>query len=403
MTESSSNGSKSPRLTRVVLRNYRSIAACSVAVGPLTFLVGPNGAGKSNFLDALRLVTDSLRTSLDHALRDRGGVAEVRRRSSGHPTNFGIRLEFVAANGVPGHFAFEVGARSGGAYVVQTEQCVVGRDRYRVVEGSVEEPPAPVFPPAADDRLYLVNAAGLPAFRPAFDLLSSMGFYNLNPDRIRALQPPDKGELLARDGSNLASVLGRLRKSDSGRTKQRVEEYLSKIVPGIESVEQVTVGHMETLEFRQQVAGAEHPWRFNAINMSDGTLRALGILVALFQARIDRRIPVIGVEEPEVALHPAAAALLRDALREGSRQVQVVVTSHSPDLLDDDSIDESQIFAVVNNAGTTQIAPLDEASRSVLRERLYTAGEMLRANQLAPDLRVVPEPSQLKLFEGDAT
>jgi predicted ATPase len=385
-----------------VLRNYRSIAACSVALGPLTFLVGPNGAGKSNFLDALRLVTDGLRTSLDHALRDRGGVAEVRRRSSGHPTNFGIRLEFVLADGVPGHFAFEIGARTGGAYVVQTEQCVVGRDRYRVVEGTVEEQPAAVSPPAADDRLYLVNAAGLPAFRPAFDLLSTMGFYNLNPDRIRALQPPDKGELLARDGSNLASVLGRLRKVDDGRTKRRIEEYLSKIVPGIESVEQVTVGHMETVEFRQQVAGAEHPWRFNAINISDGTLRALGILVALFQARMDRRIPVVGIEEPEAALHPAAAGLLRDALREGSRQVQVVVTSHSPDLLDDESVDESQLFAVVNNAGTTLIAPLDEASRSALRERLYTAGEMLRANQLAPDLGVVPDPSQLKLFEAES-
>ena len=47
-------------LRRVVLRNYKSYANCSVALGPLTFLVGPNGAGKSNFLDALRLVTESL-------------------------------------------------------------------------------------------------------------------------------------------------------------------------------------------------------------------------------------------------------------------------------------------------------------------------------------------------------
>jgi len=188
---------------------------------------------------------------------------------------------------------------------------------------------------------------------------------------------------------------------DGGSTKERIEEYLSKIVPGIEAVEQVTVGHMETLAFRQTVAGAEHPWRFNAINMSDGTLRALGILVALFQARLDRRIPVVGVEEPEAALHPAAANVLRDALREGSREVQVVVTSHSPDLLDDESIDESQIYAVVSDSGTTQIAPLDEASRSVLRDHLYTAGEMLRSNQLAPDLSAVPEPSQLKLFEAE--
>ena len=42
-------------LKRVILTNYKSIAKCSVELGPLNFLVGPNGAGKSNFLDALRL------------------------------------------------------------------------------------------------------------------------------------------------------------------------------------------------------------------------------------------------------------------------------------------------------------------------------------------------------------
>lgn len=72
----------------VSVRNYKSIAACKLELGPLTFMVGPNGAGKSNFLDALRFVSDALRTSLDHALRDRGTIREVRRRSGGHPNHF---------------------------------------------------------------------------------------------------------------------------------------------------------------------------------------------------------------------------------------------------------------------------------------------------------------------------
>ena len=82
-------------LSRVVLRNYKSIAACDVALGPLTFLVGANGSGKSNFLDALHLVRDALTGSLDNAISERGGLNEVRRRSAGHPTHFGIRLEFT--------------------------------------------------------------------------------------------------------------------------------------------------------------------------------------------------------------------------------------------------------------------------------------------------------------------
>ena len=59
-------------VTRVVLKNYKSIAACSVRLRPLLFLVGQNGSGKSNFLDALRFVCESLNSSLDDALRERG-------------------------------------------------------------------------------------------------------------------------------------------------------------------------------------------------------------------------------------------------------------------------------------------------------------------------------------------
>ena len=91
MTGWSGEASRQFRITRVRLRHYRSIAACDVDLGPIALLVGANGSGKSSFLDSLRLVSDSLQTTLDHALRDRGGIAEVRRRATGHPTHFGIR------------------------------------------------------------------------------------------------------------------------------------------------------------------------------------------------------------------------------------------------------------------------------------------------------------------------
>jgi hypothetical protein len=51
--------------------------------------------------------------------------------------------------------------------------------------------------------------------------------------------------------------------------------------------------------------------------------------------------------------------------------------------------------------GVTEIAPIDEAGRSVLREKLFTPGELLRQNQLAPDPAVIKalEDNQLQLFE----
>lgn len=397
-------------LTRVALKNYKSLAACDVQLGPLTFLVGPNGAGKSNFLDALRFVVDSLRTSLEHALRDRGGINEVRRRSGGHPNHFGLRLWFSLPSGEVGHYAFRIGARQQGGFEVQDEECKVhpkealGEAQYfRIKSGEVVESTQP-GPAAVIDRLYLVSASGLPAFRPVYEALSRMGFYSLNPDRIRDLQSPDAGELLARDGSNITSVLDQLKKNNGDR-KLRIEEYLSKVVPGVHGVDVKVVGPKETLEFRQQVAGSKDPWRFLAANMSDGTIRALGILVALFQSGNgnSRRVPLVGIEEPEIALHPGAAGLLLDGLREASRTTQVIVTSHSPDLLDDEQLDARSILAVYAEGGSTHIAPLDKTGRAALSKRLYTPGELLRMDQLRPDPDSAPEKvdKQSRLFDNE--
>lgn len=180
------------QVRRVTLKHYRSIADTQVDLPRLAFLVGPNGSGKSNFLDALRLVSDSLRTPLDHALRERGGVQEVRRRSTGHPTHFSFTLDFLYGSSA-GSYSFTLGARRGAACEVQSEQCrvLVGDvHHFSVANGPLLSTSEAVAPPVARDRLYLVAAAGLPVFRAAYDGLSSMGFYNLLPDRIGETAAP---------------------------------------------------------------------------------------------------------------------------------------------------------------------------------------------------------------------
>ena len=396
-------------ITRVVLQNYKSIAACSVPLRSLVFLVGQNGSCKSNFLDAIRLVSESLNTSLDHALRERGGINEVRRRSSGHPTHFGVRLEFVLPDSTSGYYAFRIGAKPKGGFEVQMEECriyareALQHDKFYVVHsGQVEDSNPKALPPPADDRLFLVAASSLPEFRPLYDCLTRMGFYNLNPDEIRDLQPPDAGEVLLRDGRNLASVLN-LISTQSPAAKAQVVELLSKVVPGVVDVAARHVGKKETLEFRQKVGENESPWRFMAENMSDGTLRALGVLTALFQSSNGgafKKVPLVGIEEPEVALHPGAAGVLRDGLKAASRHTQVLVTSHSPDLLDDKSISDENILAVTNRNGDTLIGPVDAAGRTAIQDKLFTAGELLRLSQLNPDLEAVEKTPerQLELF-----
>lgn len=393
-------------LSRVVLRNYKSIGQCDVRLGPLTFLVGANGAGKSNFLDALHLVRDALSGSLENALNERGGLGEVRRRSRDHPTHFGVRLELRLASGHRARYSFNVGSVKDSGYEIQAEECVIGELKrgpyFRVERGQVTGASEGTFPSITPDRLALVAASGLTAFRPVFDGLTAMGFYNLDPKLMRELQKPQDGRLLKPAGENVASVIGHLERAAPDQLGV-IEEYLHTVVPMVHGVRRQQVGPMETLEFRQEMSGAKHPWRFLALNMSDGTLRALGVLVALFQGNRDHSPALVGIEEPETALHPAAAAALRDALARASRHTQIIATSHSPDLLDDPDLDPDAVRAVIAEGGETRIAPLDAASRDVMRQGLFSAGELLRLDQLAPDADALAaeRSRQLELF-GDA-
>jgi predicted ATPase len=387
-------------LNRVRLRHYRNIASCDVPLGPLTILVGPNGSGKSNFLDALRFMAQALTENLDNALRERGGVAEVRRRSAGHPTHFGVHVTFRTGE-LGGSYGFQIAAVKGGDYRVSHEECRVGSASFgssvaffRLRDGVLEESSEPVMPVATPDRLYLVAASGVEAFRPVFDGLSGINVYNLNPEAMRQLQKPDSGELLRRDGSNIASVLERMRR-ERPELKERVEQYLRVIVRGVSGANRQGLGAWELLEFRQRVAGARSPWTFPATSMSDGTLRALGVLVALF-ARTDGHFSPIGIEEPEAALHPAATGLLLDALRDATELRQVMATSHSPDLLDSPSLKFDELLAVRSVDGTARIGRLDAAGKRALSDELYTPGELLRVDQLHP---FEPESKQqMELF-----
>lgn len=380
-----------PVVRRVRVQNFKSIKACDVTLGPLAILVGPNGSGKSNFLDALRFTSDALSTTLDLALRDRGGINEVRRRSGGHPNHFAVRLDLNLRSGTVAHYAFKVGAAAGGGFRVTDEECTIrpaemaGRDAsFRVRNGELAATTVDErLPAVSPDRLFLVSASNVAPFRSVFDALTSMGFYNLSPAVIRQPQQPDAGALLRRDGSNLASVLGHLATS-SPASLERIVDYLRQVAPGVEGVSKKDVGPMETIEFKQRVAGRKDPWSFMAANISDGSLRGLGVLVALLQGN-GTPPTLVGIEEPEVALHPAAVSVLIDAIRDASQHTQVIVTSHSPELLDREDLDRAAILAVVADDGVTTIGPLDHVGQAALHDRLFTAGELLRLNHLQPD------------------
>ena len=385
-------------LTRVVLHDYKSIRYCDLSLPQFAVLVGPNGAGKSNFLDALRFVAEALLESLDYALINRGGATQVVRRSVDSPSEFGIRIDCALSN-ASATYAFKVRAESDGSYEVVREDCkVVSRGavedqvHYSIQRGRIASCSTPHPPPASRDRLYLRQAADIPPFGPVYESLARMGLYGLNPEAIRSPQSPDSAEFLKRDGSNLAKVLNRIEER-SPEIKNLIEGYLACVVPGIIGVDRRVNGPSETLEFRQRVGNDGACQRFYATSMSDGTLRVLGMLVALFQNLGNRDWKqgphLIGIEEPEYAVHPSALEFLGYILRHAAEHTQIVVTSHSTDLLDRSDIAEDSIVTVAAKDGETRFGSLSEGTRSVLRERLSTPGELMRMNQLHLDSTTV--------------
>lgn len=390
--------SKSAYIHEAQVKNYKSLAQVIVPLRPMSVLVGPNGAGKSNFTDALRFVADSLNGTLSLALKQRGGIGAVRRISSGHPNNFGVRLKVALHDHVLADFSFEIAAAAAGNFLVKRERCSVQglmkHDVYQVENGEFTTPVPGIRAKIEPDRLALTILSAVEEFRPVFDFLSRMRFYSIVPEMIREIQDPDAGDVLRRDGSNAAAVLREMSRK-SKDTYDKVCRLLSKVVPGVSAVEYRSLGQKETLTFKQDI-GANWPWNFDALNMSDGTLRALGILLAIYQPSVPA---LVVIEEPEATIHPAAMDVLVQILKDGQHRTQVLVTTHSPDVLDNKAIPEDCILAVENHRGKTLIGTLGQLSRESIRRRLYSAGELMRVGELEVDRAHAEElGEQLDLF-----
>ena len=363
------------------MRNYRSIECCDVAMQPLTILIGRNGAGNSNFLDALRFLVHSMHAPLDQALDVRQGIGSVLHKLPGgrRASSFSIEVGFQLDEANSGTYRLTIAEESAGGARIESESCEIGSHNFHATPAELihSEASTPAF---TGDRPALVAFGSMPAFAPAFNLIAGITMYSPYPEKMRRQTAPGTGKVLSRDASNAADVVARLEK-DSPRVLARIRDYLASFNPEFSDITTAEIGGNRWLAF----IPASNPthWRLNSTDVSDGTLRATAILLAIFQTGATRSaVTLVGLEEPESTLHPAAAGILLDALVEASQSVPIIASTHSADLFDRLDFPNSSLLIVALQDSKTQIGPMDDANKSIIVDRLYTAGELLRGNQL---------------------
>lgn len=366
------------KITSLRARNYRSIREQTFDFDALNMFIGANASGKGTILDALRFLRDGLKRGFESAVAVRGGMAHLAWK--GRP----LQTIELAVSLTDGSKEYE--------WKVRLER--------RGYDFLVEERVDAILTDGAPPTNYLESKAGLGWWwsgeenrrveieqsamacaltaasadasfqgREIADFVRRWGFFDPSPYLLRHDSAGSGPNGFDPNRGNLAKTLYTLRES--------APEVFDRILRATRSVPGVP-GEIEPREndgrfyFVQNEPGLRFP--VHQMGASSGTLRLLALMVALHASSEAR---LIGMEEPENYLHPAALEALAQQILEAEDRVQFVVTTHSPRVLD--CLDRPEDVSVVHRSetdGTVAVRETDaDGVRRALRESGFGLGE----------------------------
>lgn len=390
-------------LSRIEIGNYKSIGQAAITLRNRSVIVGQNGVGKSNLLDAIHFLRDAANDSLDHAVTKRHGILSIRRWSKTRPFDITFKAHFIEGEEW-GEYRLVI-ASAGEEFFVKEEEgewfgispfstrdnreptllkfhrSLDGRTKFSIDPnpfGEMDTPPVP----KSDIVLSQFGARSSTPysyyFRKLWNQVTSCGAYSIYPNKIREPQSISNSDVLSDDGTNLASIIRQMRATSSRQAREALTNAIRQVIPIVDEIHVKSTAGFYVPVFRVTEISGGPSHDLNMSQISDGTLRMLGMLTAFYQPSAPSRITL---EEPEQMIHPGLLPVLMEAaddyLDQPREDTQLLVTTHSPNLLNlFDSID---IIGAKYEEGVSHFSPISKRQIKVIKDRLFTAGELLVA------------------------
>ena len=335
------------------IQNFKSIGdQQDIPMGPLVALVGPNASGKSSIIESLALLQAITRQDdIEGTLNRFGGYGSV---VWGGETDRNIA---IAATGSSATYKLEMAYQ--GEPVVASE-VFSGVHDYFERHGNIL-----TYAGRIHGILPRVSAiTQIPELAEEWTrAFGRWAFHHFYPRDMRAAQKIEKQYLLSETGDNLSTVLHTLF-SDRDPAFEEIEEFLKGIVPTVERLLSPIQGQAETYAAIREKGV---PNEIGSRAMSYGTLFGLALGTALISPT---PASLIAIEAPDTELHPYLMENVAEALLAASERSQVIITTHSPYLLN--HLPAESVIVVEKQDGMTQCRPI--GSNKELKEVIEMLG-----------------------------
>ena len=317
-------------LEKIHIKNYRSLRNVTLPLKPLTVLVGPNASGKSNTLRSLRLFNGMLmfetlppKADFLKSLLWAGGAdyitCELHAKVKEKPAEYKLEFKTKGEN-----LSIDEELSVNGVKVISIQNG----------EGQVRDEDGKKATKYRSNKLALRSAGDYghkPITSALTEFIQEWEFYDFQPDHIRT--NPNKFSPITKDireslklnpyGVNVPDILW-----DWYEDTPEDFRYVSEALAAATNI---------NIDYRKVDGGSQlyllegYKKPIPLINASDGTLRLLAYNTLLNQSELP---PLIAIEEPERSLHPGALQEIAYILEKLAERTQVIITTHSSQLLD---------------------------------------------------------------------